>query len=77
MIFLEKKTLYPNIEAERIRLQLSQEELSQKLGIERKTYYSWLYKGRIPVPALIKMGEILNCSIDYLVGRTRNPQLAS
>lgn len=70
------KTLYPNIEAERIRLQLTQEELSERLGIERKTYYSWLIKGHIPTSELIKMGEMFDCSIDYLVGRTRNPKLA-
>lgn len=70
------KTLYPNIEAERKRYQLSQEELSIKLGVERKTYYSWLAKGKIPIPALLKMGELFNCSIDYLLGRTRNPQIS-
>lgn len=69
------KTMYPNIEAERARCQLSQEELSEKLGVERKTYYSWLSKGNIPISALLKMGEVFNCSIDYLVGRTRNPQI--
>ncbi len=70
------KTLYPNIEAERVRLQLTQEELSEQLGVERKTYYSWLAKGHIPTSKLIKMGEMFGCSIDYLVGRTRNPKLA-
>lgn len=68
------KTLYPNIEAERRRLNLTQKELSDRLGVERKTYYSWLLNGRIPISALIKMGELFNCSIDYLVGRTRNPK---
>lgn len=68
--------IYPNIEAERKRLNLSQEELSAKLAIERKTYYNWLIKGNIPVPFLIKLSEVFDCSIDYLLGRTRNPLLA-
>lgn len=65
--------IYPNIEVERKRLNLSQEDFSEKLGIERKTYYNWLTKGNIPVPILIKLSEIFDCSIDYLLGRTRNP----
>ena len=68
--------IYPNIEVERKRLNVSQEEFSEKLGIERKTYYNWLTKGNIPVPILIKLSEIFDCSIDYLLGRTRNPLLA-
>lgn len=34
--------VYPNIEAERARKQMSQEELSNHLGVERKSYYNWL-----------------------------------
>lgn len=68
--------IYPNIEVERKRINLSQEDFSKKLGIERKTYYNWLTKGNIPVPILIRLSEIFDCSIDYLLGRTRNPLLA-
>lgn len=68
--------IYPNIEAERKRLNLSQEDFSEKLGIERKTYYNWLTKGNIPISVLIKLSEMFDCSIDYLLGRTRNPLLA-
>lgn len=67
------QTLYPNIEAERARMNLSQEELSNKLGIERKSYYNWLTKGNIPIPMLINLAELFNCSTDYLLGRTRTP----
>ena len=38
---------YPNIEAERVSLNLSQEKLVNELGIERKTYYNWLRKGKL------------------------------
>lgn len=71
-----KQYLYPAIEAERIRHNISQEELSSKLNVERKSYYNWLTNGKIPVPVLIKLSEIFDCSIDYLLGRTRNPQVA-
>ena len=63
---------YPNIEAERSRSGLSQEEFISRLGYkERRTYYLWLSKGNIPTDALIKMSDMFDCSVDYLLGRTR------
>lgn len=65
---------YPNIEAERARNGYSQEELIKMLGYkERRTYYTWLTNGNIPTSVLIKMAELFNCTVDYLLGRTRNP----
>lgn len=65
---------YPNIEAERARRGFSQQELLEKLGYkERKTYNTWISNGNIPTSALIKMSDLFNCSIDYLLGRTQNP----
>ena len=59
---------YPNIEAERVRAGMSQDELIQALGYkERKSYYNWLAKGNIPISALIRMSEIFACSVDYLL----------
>lgn len=67
--------IYPNIEAERVRANLSQDALAEKLGIERKSYYNWLTKGNIPVRMLIKLSDMFDCSVDYLLGRTRIPIL--
>jgi transcriptional regulator with XRE-family HTH domain len=65
---------YPNIEAERARLGYSQEELIKALGYkERKSYQVWLSNGNIPTSVLMKMADLFDCSIDYLLGRTRNP----
>lgn len=62
---------YPNIEAERVRAGLSQDELIAKLGYkERKTYYNWLSSGNIPTSVIIQMADIFRCSIDYLLGRS-------
>jgi len=60
---------YPNIEVERARLRLSQEELSAELGIKKSSYYAWLRNGRIPARMLIILADKFNCSIDYLLGR--------
>lgn len=69
--------MYPNIEAERVRLNMSQEDLAVKLSVERKSYYNWLTTGKIPVSILIKLSDIFDCSIDYLLGRTRNPAISA
>lgn len=69
------KAMYPNIEAERARKGLSQTELLELIGYkERKTYNTWMKKGNIPSSALLKMSELFDCSIDYLLGRTRIPK---
>lgn len=65
--------IYPNIEAERVRKNVSQEELSEIIGFERKSYYNWLSNGKIPAAVLVKLADYFDCSIDYLLGRTRNP----
>lgn len=67
------KYMYPNIEAERVRANISQEVLANELGVERKSYYNWLRKGNIPVRALNQLADRFDCSVDYLLGRTRNP----
>lgn len=72
-ILLSTALKYPNIEAERARLGLSQDDLSEKLGTTRKTYYNWTSSGNIPVQTLSDLADMFDCSVDYLLGRTRNP----
>lgn len=60
---------YPNIEAERARHGLNADDLAQKLGVSRKTLYNWTNNGNIPSSALIRMADIFQCSVDYLLGR--------
>ena len=60
---------YPNIEAERARKGMSNEAMAERLGVTRKTLYSWMEKGNIPVSSLIHMADMFGCSIDYLLGR--------
>lgn len=64
--------LFRNIEAERVRKGLSKEEVADKIGISLKTYYNWL-NGVNPIPstALIKMANIFNKDIDYLLTSTK------
>ncbi len=58
-----------NIEAERVRGQMTKEELSAKLGISSKTYSNYV-KGDTPIPSdvLVNMARLFNCRTDYLLG---------
>ena len=60
---------YPNIEAERARVELSKDDFAKKLGIATKTYYNWL-NGVNPIPSdsLIEMSIMCNSKMDYLLG---------
>ena len=60
---------YPNIDAERARNGMSNDNLAEKLGIARKTLFNWMNSGNIPASALIRMADLFNCSVDYLLGR--------
>ena len=65
-----KDMKYPNIEAERARRGISNDSLAEKLDVSRKTLFNWMEKGNIPTSALIRMADIFDCSIDYLLGRS-------
>lgn len=63
--------MYSNIEAERVRLDLTQEELCTRLEITTKTYRSWISKKHaIPCSKLVEMSKLFKCSTDYLLGIT-------
>lgn len=65
------------IELERTRLGLNQIELAKKLNLSSSSSISQYEKGdRIPSDDIkLKMAEIFNCTLDYLLGKTdiRNP----
>jgi DNA-binding XRE family transcriptional regulator len=64
----KNQSRYPNIDAERVKKGLSQEELSKLLGITRKCYYNWQTNGCIPSSKLIELADLFDCSVDYLLG---------
>ena len=61
--------MYPNINAERARKNMTMEQLSHNLGVTRKTVYNWIAKGSIPQQKAEQMAELFDCSVDYLLGR--------
>lgn len=57
-----------NVEAERVRNQLTKEDLSEKLNISLKTYYNWINEERdVPSKKLKQMAIIFGTSMDYLM----------
>ena len=72
-----KNILGKRIELERIRLGLNQIELAKKLNLSSSASISQYESGdRIPSDDIkLKMCEIFNCSLDYLMGKSdiRNP----
>lgn len=60
--------MFPNIEAERVRLKMSRTYLAELLGVSLRTYSNWMNGVRdIPSSALIKMSQLFHCTTDYLL----------
>lgn len=57
-----------NIEAERSRRGLSKSEMSDKMGVSRRTYGRWITEqSDVPSSILIKMAKEFGVSVDYLL----------
>lgn len=61
-----------NIEAERARLGMTKNELSQKLGVSQRTYVKYINGSAISSDVLERMATLFNCSVDYLLGIDRH-----
>ena len=58
-----------NIETERTRKGLTQEQLASQLGVSHKTYYNLINERKdIPSKKLQKLSQILGSSMEYLLG---------
>lgn len=54
---------------------LIQKDIADFLGITGRAYQNYETGTRAPnIKGLIKLADYLDCSIDYLVGRSNNPQ---
>lgn len=60
---------YPNLAAEMARAGLTQEQLADRLGICRKTLYTWLNVGA-PAYGIQRMAEILGVEPEYIAPDT-------
>ena len=69
--------VYPNIKNLREDSDLRQREVAAVLNVSQNTY-SQYENGVIELTAsnLVKLAEFYNVSVDYLLGRTKNPSVA-
>lgn len=63
--------VFNNIRAECARRRMSLSEMTEIIGVERKTFYNWESKGDLPVSVLSKIADALNVSTDKLLGLSR------
>ena len=58
-----------NIETERVRKGLTQEQLASQLGVSHKTYYNWINEKKdIPSQKLKKISRMFKTNMEYLLG---------
>ena len=63
-----------NLVNARKALKKTQQEMADYLGISRQAYSNYENGKREPdYETLLKLGEYLNCSIDYLLGKKSDP----
>lgn len=62
------ETVFNNIRAECARKRWTIEELADKLGIERKTFYNWEKKQDFPASILVRMANLFGITTDELLG---------
>ena len=74
----ENNTLKFNIKFMREEEGISQREIAQKLGVKRSTYSLWeLEINIIPLPRLIELCKIYNCSIDYILNLNKKKKYSN
>jgi len=68
--------LHKRLKELRKELKLTQYEVSEKINIPSSTYANWEQGTRAPdYEILIKIANIFNCTVDYLLGRTDNKNI--
>lgn len=68
--------MYERLRNMREDLDLSQTELAKKLNCSQRTYSYYESGGHdIPTDTLIKLADLYNVSIDYLLGRTNKKEV--
>ncbi|MCL2176693.1 MAG: helix-turn-helix domain-containing protein [Firmicutes bacterium] len=72
-----KKLFVARLKEARSAANVSTGSIAESLGIRPRSVYNWESTGRSHLPShenLIKLSNLLGCSIDYLLGQTDNPE---
>lgn len=59
----------PIIEAERIKHQMSRDDMAKTLGVSKRTISNWQSgTTELPLSKLLALAKLWKCSVDYLLG---------
>lgn len=73
-----KRLIAKKIKECRLELNLTQEQLSDKININYLTYRGYENcKSEIPIVYLVRLANVFNVSLDYLTGRTDTKQFSA
>lgn len=73
---MNNSLLSENLKKHRKLSNFSQKYVSEKIDISLRIYQYYESGNRIPpIDKLIKLADLFDVSIDYLVGRTNNPKI--
>ena len=67
--------LFPNIEAERMKADMTKTRLAQEIGVHPSTLRAW-QTGRAEIPAskIVALSKVFSVTADYLLGRIAAPK---
>ena len=67
--------LFPNIEAERTKANMTKTRLAQEIGVHPSTLRDW-QTGRAKIPArkIVALSKVFGATADYLLGRIAAPK---
>ena len=67
-------SLGQNLRNARTKANLTQQQLAEVIGVQQSTLSGYENKNHLPAEdILVKLGDTMNVSLDYLFGRTNNP----
>ena len=65
--------MFPNLNAEQARMNLSDEGLAKMIGMERKAFNRKKHNQRFVVDECLKLCKVFNCTFEYLFATDDRP----
>lgn len=67
--------LFPNIEAERVKANMTKTRLAQEIGVHPSTLSDWQTgRAKIPASKIVALSKLFGVTADYLLGRIAAPK---
>lgn len=67
--------LFPNIEAERVKANMTKTRLAQEIGVHPSTLSDWQTgRAKIPASKIVALSKVFAATADYLLGRITAPK---